>query len=63
MREDLSIYLSNSEILLIQYTMIPQETQETEVFQKQLFFPYDTFAPKCTTAVDFRPTYFIYEFQ
>lgn len=39
MREDLSIYSSNSEILLIQYTMISQETQETELFQKQLFFP------------------------
>lgn len=46
MREDLSIYLSNSEILLIQYTMIPQETQEKAILEATVFLPYDTFSPK-----------------
>jgi len=38
MREDLSIYLNNSEILSVQHKMTPQESQETELFQKQLLF-------------------------
>lgn len=64
MREDFSIYLNNSEILLIQYTTTRQETQEIALFQKQLFFfPMIIFAPECTTAVDFWPTFFIHEFQ
>lgn len=36
---DLSIYLNNSQILLIQYTIIPQESQKIELFQEQFPLP------------------------